>query len=269
LAAGTANTFNGPINFLEYDYISNTFTQVSSPSTQVTGAAPYYTKFLQLPNGTVLFNDGSPQLYCYTPDGTPVTNGVPVISSILQNADGSFHLTGFGLNGISAGAAYGDDAQMDSNFPIVRMTNNSTGNVYYGRTYNWTSTGVMTSNTLVSTEFVTPTNFPAGTYSLVAVANGNPSAPVPFTVPLVSPTINNVSLSDSVSLSTGNLVLTCGTGLAGRTYYLLTSTDPAAPLSAWTPISTNVLSVNGAFTLNASNIVNFGEAQRYFMLEAQ
>lgn len=262
LATGTANTFNGPISFLEYDYLANTFTQVSAPSQQATNAAPYYTKFLQLPDGTVIFNFGNPQLYCYTPDGSPLVAGKPAISNILENPDGSYHLTGYGLNGISAGAAYGDDAQMDSNYPLVRMTN-SNGNVYYARTYNWTSTGVMTSNTVVTAEFVVPTTLPAGTYSLVAVANGIASDPVLFTTPLTAPAITGVTLS------AGNLVLNCTTGLAGRTYYILTSTNPTAPLSQWTPLSTNILGANGNFTVGATNIFNFGETQRYFMLEAQ
>jgi hypothetical protein len=262
LATGTANTFNGPISFLEYDYLANTFTQVSAPSQQATNAAPYYTKFLQLPDGTVIFNFGNPQLYCYTPDGSPLVAGKPAISNILENPDGSYHLTGYGLNGISAGAAYGDDAQMDSNYPLVRMTN-SNGNVYYARTYNWTSTGVMTSNTVVTAEFVVPTTLPAGTYSLVAVANGIASDPVLFTTPLTAPAITGVTLS------AGNLVLNCTTGLAGRTYYILTSTNPTAPLSQWTPLSTNILGANGNFTVGATNIFNSGETQRYFMLEAQ
>ena len=37
--------------------------------------------------------------------------GQPGISNIEANADGSFELTGTNLNGISEGAAYGDDAQ--------------------------------------------------------------------------------------------------------------------------------------------------------------
>ena len=117
----------------------------------------------------------------YTPDGTPLAAGQPVISSITENADGSYHLTGTGLNGITEGAAYGDDEQMDSNYPLVRMTNSVTGNVYYARTYNWNSTSVQTGSRVITTEFVLPQNLPAGTYSLLAEANGNPSASRSFT----------------------------------------------------------------------------------------
>jgi hypothetical protein len=262
LATGTADTFNGPIHFFEYDHVSNVFTLVNGPPGPGTNAAPYYTKFLQLPDGTVIWNYGNPQLYCYTPDGSPVAAGKPVISKIIGNADGSYHLTGYGLNGISAGAAYGDDAQMGSNYPLVRMTN-SVGNVYYARTYNWSSTGVMTSNNVVTTEFALPANLPAGTCSLVAVANGIASDPVPFTIPLTPPEIT------SFSLTAGNLVLNCANGLAGRTYYILTSTNLGATRAQWTPVATNMPVANGNFTMGAANIVNLGEAQRYFTLEAQ
>jgi len=262
LVTGTADTFNGPINFFEYDYVSNAFTLVNGPPGPGTNAAPYYTKLLQLPDGTVIWNYGNPQLYSYKPDGSPVAAGKPVISSILGNADGSYHLTGYGLNGISAGAAYGDDAQMNSNYPLVRMTN-SAGNVYYARTYNWSSSGVMTSNKVVTTEFSLPANLPAGTYSLVAVANGIASDPVLFSTPLTAPAIV------SVSLTAGNMVLNCANGLAGRTYYILTSPNLAVPRAQWTPVATNLLTANGNFTIGAANIVNLGEAQRYFTLEAQ
>jgi len=47
----------------------------------------------------------------------------PVINSVAYNGGGLFTLTGTQLNGQSAGAAYGDDDQMDSNYPIIRMTN--------------------------------------------------------------------------------------------------------------------------------------------------
>jgi hypothetical protein len=95
-------------------------------------------------------------------------------------------LTGTLLNGISEGAAYGDDAQMNSNYPLLRLTDGS-GNVYYARTYNWSSTGVMTGTNVETTEFTLPANLPQGTYSLVVVANGIGSDPELFTLQGVPP----------------------------------------------------------------------------------
>jgi hypothetical protein len=96
------------------------------------------------------------------------------------------------LNGISQGAAYGDDEQMASNYPIVRMTSNVTGNIYYARTYNWSSTSVQTGGKSVTTQFTLPANLPPGTYSLVVTANGIASSPVTFT-----------SLSSTYTYATG------------------------------------------------------------------
>lgn len=261
-STGPANTFNGPISFFEYDYLSNAFTQVNGPTGLTFGASPYYTKFLDLPDGTVLWNYGNQQLYVYKPDGTPLASAKPVITGITENLDGTYHLTGTGLNGISEGAAYGDDAQMASNFPLVRMTN-SVGNVYYARTFGWTSTGVMTSNKVVSTEFALPAALPAGTYSLFAVANGIASDPVLFTTPLRPPTVVGISLDET------NIVLTGTNGLAGRTYFVFTSTDASAPLNQWTPISTNVLGANGSFSITATNAVGPADTARFFILQAQ
>jgi hypothetical protein len=103
-----------------------------------------------------------------------------VISSITQNVDGSYHLAGTGLNGLSEGSAYGDDWQTATNYPIVRLT--SGGTISYCRTYNWSSTGVATGSVPVTTEFAVPATLPSGAYSLVVVANGISSDPYAFTV---------------------------------------------------------------------------------------
>ena len=174
------NEFQSPTSFYEYDPVANSFTQVNGPTTL--DQPTYVSRMLALPDGTVILcSEISTQLYIYQPGGSPLAAGQPKIASITTNSYASYHLTGTLLNGISQGAAYGDDSQMDSNYPLVRMTNNVTGDVYYARTYNWTSTGVMTGTNKVSTEFMIPPNVPAGNYSLVVVANGNSSAAVPFT----------------------------------------------------------------------------------------
>jgi len=178
-----------PTWFYEYDYTkggTDAFSATSTPGNPAVGsvynASATDLTFLDLPDGTVLATDAgsaSLYLYVYVPDGSPVPAGKPVISRISAVGDGSYQLTGIGLNGISEGAAFGDEAQMDSNYPLVRLLDSS-ANVYYARTFNWTSTGVMTGCQLTSTEFALPPALPAGFYSLVVVANGIPSDPVPF-----------------------------------------------------------------------------------------
>jgi hypothetical protein len=202
-ALGPVGGFNGPTSFYEYDYLANAFNAVNAPGggSTYSASAPFATSMLCLPDGNVLFVGGqnSQSLYVYTPDGSPLAAGQPGIISITGNADGSYHLTGTNLNGISEGAAYGDDEQMDSNYALIRMTNSITGNVYYARTYNWNCTSVQTGSRVVATEFSLPQNLPAGNYSLVAVANGNASAPTNFTYSPVSVPTGLVAFSGSNS----------------------------------------------------------------------
>jgi hypothetical protein len=176
--------YTPPTSFFEFDCTDTTqnpygsFTQVASP----TGGSNdnvinYKTAMLMLPDGNVLYSHEGTDVYVYQPDPPVVPIGKPVINSISPNPDGSFLLTGTGLNGISQGASYGDDLQMDSNYPLVRMTD-ANNNVIYGRTFNWSSTGVQTGASIVTTEFTAAiTN---STYSLVVVANGIASDPVTF-----------------------------------------------------------------------------------------
>ena len=74
---------------------------------------------------------------------------------------------------------------MDSNYPIVRFTDGS-GNVYYGRTYNWSRTSVQTGGAVVTTECAVPASvfdFP-NNFSLQVIANGIASNPVTFYSPV-------------------------------------------------------------------------------------
>jgi hypothetical protein len=182
-----ADHFPSPTYFYEYDFRSGTvgsFSQIHAPDGSYTENEPTQMNFmLALPDGTVLLSEAGNQLFVYVPDGSPMPAAKPTITSINPNPDGSYHLTGTQLNGISAGAAYGDDAQMDSNYPLVRLTG-SGGNVFYARTYNWSSTAVMTGTKPVSTEFVVPAAAyqNGGPFSLVVIANGISSEPVSFSL---------------------------------------------------------------------------------------
>ncbi|HEV7454972.1 MAG TPA: immunoglobulin domain-containing protein, partial [Candidatus Saccharimonadales bacterium] len=175
----SANHFPSPSSVYEFEPVAIAFTQVSGPTGSTYPGATYVMRMLDLPDGTVLLATSGSQLYVYQPGGLPLAAGQPAVSNITQNADQSFHITGTLLNGISEGAAYGDDVQMDSNYPLVRMIDGA-GVVYYARTYGWTSTSVMASNRLVSSEFTLPANLPATNFSLVVIANGNSSAPASF-----------------------------------------------------------------------------------------
>ena len=177
---------HSPFYFYEYDPVGNAFTQVSSPTGGLSDGRVISdaTSMVDLPDGTVLFNDTGTQLYAYVPDGSTVASGKPSVSSVAWNTDGSLHLTGTLFNGISQGAMYGDDAQQDSNYPIVRFI--AGGNVYYGRTYNWSRTSVQTGSAIVTTDVSVPSVVFSnpGNYSLIVVANGIPSDQVTFYGPV-------------------------------------------------------------------------------------
>jgi fibronectin type 3 domain-containing protein len=244
-ALGTVTNFGSTTYFYEYDYISDAFTQVGSPTGGTSAAIiPYGTQMLDLPDGTVLFSYGNAQLYSYHPDGSPVANGVPTILSVIVNYDGSRTIFGTLLNGISQGAAYGDDKQMDTGRPIARLTN-SVGSVQYCRTYNWSTCNVATGTNALSTYMTLPAGLPNGTYPLTVAANGISSAPFSFTVSgTVSRPPAPTSLTATGGLNVVNLAWTqsTGTGIAyNRIYrsvngsggpYALLTTIPATTVYA-------------------------------------
>jgi hypothetical protein len=178
----TVNEYQAPTAFFEFDYTSNSFTRIGTPGT--TDSIDYTitcfeTTMLNLPDGTILYaSQYTNQYYVYTPGGTPLAQGKPTINNISKLNCDTFKVTGTLFNGISEGAAYGDDWQMATNYPIIRLTTGT--KVYYARTFNWSSTNVQTGTTPDSTLFTLPAGLPYGTYSLVVTANGISSNPVTF-----------------------------------------------------------------------------------------
>ena len=245
---GNATNYNAPSYFFEYDSVGNSFTQVNGPTGLSDDIPPYQGMMLDLPDGTVLYSHNGPDLYVYQPDGSPLAAGKPAISNIVANIDGSFTLTGTLLNGISEGATYGDDAQMNSNYPLVRLTD-LLGNVYYERTYNWNSTSVMTGNKLVATRFTNSAALPPGNYSLTVVANGINSDPWNFFLP---PKLTAIPSADSI-------ILMWPTNAVGFILESTTNLDPAAEWSTDLPSPSIV---------NGQNVVTnpLSSSQMFFRL---
>jgi hypothetical protein len=190
----SANHFPSPAYFYEYNYITNSYTAVNGPNgTSNDPISTYIGAMLALADGTTLYSHMGTDVYSYRPSGSPIAAAKPTISSVSDNGDGTFHLVGLQLNGICEGASYGDDLQMNSNYPLVRVSDGAGHNVY-GRTFNWSSTGVRTGATPVSTEFTLPTTGLTGTTrSLVVVANGVASDAI--TSPVVTSDPANASVA--------------------------------------------------------------------------
>jgi hypothetical protein len=70
-----------------------------------------------------------------------------------------------------------------------------------------------------------------------------------------------------ISLSGTNLVVNGTNGLSGLTYSVLMSTNLTLPWSQWIPVATNVLNVDGNFTITATNAIDPNAPQRYYRLE--
>jgi hypothetical protein len=175
--------YNAPIEFFLY----NAATRTLAPVPDIANAAndsTYNTRMLALPNGQILFNDGSRQMEVYTAGGKPNPAWAPSltgISSFSFNPGQTGSLSGTQLAGLDPGATYGDDVQDNTNFPLVRITNSKTGVVTYARTSRWTSVSVA-PGAASSTHFTIPSTTPAGPSTLVVVANGIASQPVPVTI---------------------------------------------------------------------------------------
>ena len=116
-------------------------------------------------------------VWIYTPScGAANAAWAPVINTSPPDVSraSTYTLTGTQFNGLSNGAAYGDDAQADTNFPIVRIVNNATGHVFYQRTLNF-STRSVARNAATSTQFFVTGKTEPGPSTLSVIANGIPS----------------------------------------------------------------------------------------------
>ena len=169
-----------PITVLEWDG-TNLNTVPGPPRASRDGS--YVCNFLVLPTGQILFTDFSRDVEIYTSTGTYDSSWAPRIQSFpaVVSPGGSYTISGHLFNGMSQGAAYGDDVQAATNYPLVRITNLATGDVFYSRTHDHSSMAVA-FNGLVSTHFDVPANQELGPSQLVVVANGIPSQPVSVNV---------------------------------------------------------------------------------------
>jgi len=172
--------FPGPTTFFEYDPATNKTQVVASPPSGGAGVSVFQTRFLLLPTGTVLYSNNSSTISRYFHDGTPVAAWKPTISHAPADLvpRHTYALSGTQFNGLSQACSYGDDAQMATNYPLVRIVNTATRKVRYLPTAHHSTMGVATGTTPVSTTVTVPGNVPAGQYSLVVVANGIASDPV-------------------------------------------------------------------------------------------
>jgi hypothetical protein len=167
-----------------YEFNGTTITATAAPIGA--GSDPsYFGRMLVLPTGQILFTNGSSTVQVYTAAGTYRSAWQPTITTVastLTHGSKNNAISGTQFNGLSQGAMYGDDAQMATNYPLVRIINNATGDVKYCKTHNHSTMAVATGSKLVSTKFDIPAGIETGVSTLEVVANGIPSAGVTVTI---------------------------------------------------------------------------------------
>ncbi len=158
-----------------YEFDGTNFTQEKVGQVNAT-----YSSLMVLPTGEVLIAG----YIVYQPSGTYKAAWQPTISSSPSTVTrgSTYKISGTQFNGLSQAAGFGDEVETFTNYPLVRITNASTGHVFFARTHDHSTMGVATGNKKVSTQFDVPSGMETGASTLEVVANGIPSTPVAVTV---------------------------------------------------------------------------------------
>lgn len=160
--------------------VEGSFSSYLWDGTSLTQTLSTFGSLMVLPTGQVLV--GGTEVY--NPAGTYEAAWAPTITSVTTSVKrgSTYKISGTQFNGLSQAAAFGDEFETSTNYPLVRITNNATGHVFYAKTHNHSTMGVATGAKIVSTNFDVPSTMDTGDSSLVVVANGIPSVPVSITV---------------------------------------------------------------------------------------
>ncbi|MDQ2865314.1 MAG: hypothetical protein M3R51_03745 [Candidatus Eremiobacteraeota bacterium] len=180
LIALSPGVYQSPTYF--YIFNGSTFTHIAGiPNAK--NDSSYNLRLMMLPTGQVLATDGSNDVEIYTSTQNPDGSFAPSIASVPTTlAPGNtYTISGVHLNGFTQANAYGDDAQMATNYPLVEIVNAATHHVFFARTHNHSSMAVESPAT-VSTKFDVPANVEPGSANIYVVANGIKSSPVTVTV---------------------------------------------------------------------------------------
>jgi len=184
VTSGVPDFFSKNSQYFEYDPTAPVATSLTKMATQppsgATSQDTWTARFLVVPTGQIMLSTQQGQVYIYTPDpseGSYQAAWQPTITSFPSTliVGSSYLLTGQGLNGLSQANSYGDDAQMATNYPIVQITDTVSNAVYYLQTQDFSTLGVATTGSQTCSVTVPP-GTPTGSYTLVVIANGIPSA---------------------------------------------------------------------------------------------
>jgi hypothetical protein len=166
--------------FFEWD--GSALIDVTAGNTDAPNISSFYGNMLVLPTGEILFTDFG-NFWVYRANGKPNQSWLPQITSVPTrlNRGHSYTISGYNFNGFSQGAAYGDDVQAATNYPIVRLENRVTGHVFYARTHNHSTMGIAYSGQ-ASTTFDVSSRTETGLSNIQVIANGIASPPATVNV---------------------------------------------------------------------------------------
>jgi hypothetical protein len=180
LVMTSPGVFNLGARFFEWD--GSSLTDVTKGNTDAPNISSYYGNMLVLPSGEILFTDFG-NVWIYRSKGKPNPAWAPQITSVpsVINRGGSYTISGYNFNGFSQGATYGDDIQGATNYPLVRITNRVTGDVFFARTHDHSTMGIAYAGQ-ASTTFDVSHNTETGLSLLQVIANGIASQPITVNV---------------------------------------------------------------------------------------
>jgi len=187
--------FPTPTNFFELS-LSGKITQVPATA-DAADIGAWEANFLLLPTGQVLeVSTDTPNAQIYTPAGTYNPSWQPVIHTVPSCVvPGKTYLaSGKQFNGLTEGSYYGDDVNAATNFPLVKIVNNSTKHVFFARTFHHSSRSIA-PNSAESTNFKVASSTELGASTLYVIADGIPSASRAVTVKTKCPAVAGSSVS--------------------------------------------------------------------------
>jgi hypothetical protein len=173
--------------FYTFDPTNNTISALDKPAPN-NNHFTYQNNLIILPSGEMMYACMDFVLNIYTPAASaqPQNSWKPVIidSPTTMATGRTYTISGTQLTGISRGASYGDDSQVATNYPVVRVTSFNPAVTRHVRTFNFPARGISKfgDNAVSSTSIQVPNDLPSGSYQLQVVAKGIVSNPVPVSI---------------------------------------------------------------------------------------
>ena len=186
----------------------------------------------------------------------------PASALPFTNADGTYPHGELALaNGWLYGTANAGGAYASGDVFYVSISTGNFGVLHPFSTLNTNLAGVQTNWDGANPNAGVLVN--GNTLYGVAQNGGTNGDGVVFSLTLPALAVSGFNLTGS------NLVIHAGNGLGGATCTVLTASNLALPLSQWLPVGSLTLTNTGNFTVTATNAVNAGSGQQFYILQEQ